>query len=188
MDEKGRMEGLIERILDIEWEMFTSVPARGGREPCQDDPATYRLIRVANFHTWSDAALASYLTDLEEARRKGRNLITLKYARMEGSIPPLSPESAHIIERIVRRECEWAQEFREGNPEEELARPVWASEEKGAGKVSSETYLRCELETYSPRTLDYYYQDTLSISARGENRVEAAVRRMREMSAGEGRG
>lgn len=181
----GRKEELIAEILDLEWEMFASLRAEGETASCQEDPGTFRLMRTASFLTWSETTLASYLTDLRLAAARGRNLMAEKYARMQGSVPALNPEAAPLIERIVRIECRWAEEFLRKNPGERLGRPIYARDE-APGRISSETYSRCELETYSMRTLDYYYGDVLAMSARGENRVESIARHIREL-AGEGR-
>ena len=178
----GRKEDLISEILEIEWEMFTSVQARDRSASCQEDPESFRIIRAANFLTWSDTTLASYLNDLRMARAKGRNLMTEKYARMEGLIPPLNPEGMPLIDRIVRKECLWAEDFVKKTPGARLARPIYARDD-APGVVSSETYSRAELETYSTRTLDFYYSDILGMSARGENRIERAVGYMQAMSS-----
>ncbi|MBN2028502.1 MAG: DUF4125 family protein, partial [Actinobacteria bacterium] len=82
-------EELIAEILDIEWDMFTSVQARDGGASCQEDRRSFHIIRAADFLTWSEATLASYLNDLKTAQDRGRNPMTEKYARMEGIIPPL---------------------------------------------------------------------------------------------------
>jgi len=94
----------IARIIDIEWNMFQDVPNMGGKALCQEDPKTFEINRVSQFMGWSEAALESYLGDLTEAGKNGRNLLTEKYARMmelispleyasmEHLIPPLDPE------------------------------------------------------------------------------------------------
>ncbi len=181
----SRKEDLIAEILELEWDMFTSVKARDRSASCQEDPGSFRIIRSANFLTWSETTLASYLGDLKLATGKGRNLMTEKYARMEGTIPPLNPEAAQIIERIVRKECLWAEEYIKGTPGARLARPIYAHDD-APGIVSAETYSRAEYETYSTRTLDFYYSDILGMSARGENRIALAVGNMQAMSSGEG--
>ena len=177
----GKKEELIEEILQIEWEMFTSVRARGRSALCQEDPDSFRIIRAANFMTWSDDTLTSYLDDVKTARSLGRNLMTEKYARMEGIIPPLNPAVLPIIDKIVEQECLWAEDFSRSNPGARLARPIYAREES-PGVVSSETYSRAELETYSACTLEHYYSDVMGMSSRGENRIEHAVRYMRELA------
>ncbi|MBC7247597.1 MAG: DUF4125 family protein [Actinobacteria bacterium] len=176
-----RREELITQIIELEWEMFRAVPAEERSAVCQEDEETFRIVRIAGFLTWSDATLASYLLDLKMAKSAGRNLMTEKYALMQGLINPPNPEHDNIINRIVRKECEWAEEFLRNNPGATLVRPIHASED-ASGVVSSETYSRCELQTYSSRTLDYYYSDTLNMAARRENRVALAVRYMQAMS------
>lgn len=180
----SRKEELISQILEMEWEMFTSVQAKGRSASCQEDPDSFRIIRTANFMTWSETTLASYLNDVKMAKAKGRNLMTEKYARMEGLIPPLNLESSHIIDRIVRKECLWAEDFLKGTPGARLVRPIYARDD-APGITSSETYSRAELETYSSRTLDFYYSDVLGMSARGENRIALAVSYMQAMSSDE---
>ncbi|RJP28533.1 MAG: DUF4125 family protein [Actinobacteria bacterium] len=177
-----RKEELISEILDIEWEMFTSVQARGRSASCQEDRQSFHTIRTANFLTWSETTLASYLNDLKMAQAKSRNLMTEKYARMEGLIPPLNPEAEPIIDRIVRKECLWAEEYLKGTPGARLARPIYSRDDTH-DITSSETYSRAELETYSTRTLDFYYSDILGMSAQGENRIALAVGYMKAMSS-----
>ncbi len=182
-EDMGRKEELISEIMEMEWDMFSSVNARGGSAPCQEDPDSFRIIRSANFLTWSETTLSSYLGDLKLAGVEGRNLMTEKYARMEGLIPPLNPEASQIIERIVRRECLWAEDYLKSTPGATLARPIYARDET-PGITSSETYSRAELETYSARTLDFYYADVLGMSARGENRIAIAVGYMQALYRG----
>jgi hypothetical protein len=182
VEDMSRKEELISQILEMEWEMFTSVQAKGRSASCQEDPDSFRIIRTANFMTWSETTLASYLSDVKMAKAKGRNLMTEKYARMEGLIPPLNLESSHIIDRIVRKECLWAEDYIKSTPGARLARPIYARDDE-PGVTSSETYSRAELETYSSRTLDFYYSDVLGMSARGENRIALAVSYMQAMSS-----
>jgi len=175
-------EELIAEILDIEWDMFTSVQARGRGASCQEDQRSFNIIRAADFLTWSEATLASHLNDLKMAEAKGRNMMTEKYARMEGLIPPLNPGAASLIDRIVNRECLWAEEYLKGTPGARLARPIYSRDDTDE-ITSSETYSRAELDTYSTDTLDFYYSDILGMSARGENRIALSVGYMKAMSS-----
>ena len=170
-------EELISEILDLEWEMFSSVRNRDGRASCQEDPRTFRIIRSGGFMVWSRDTLESYRADLEEARASGRNLMTEKYARMEGLIDPPNPDALPLITEIVSRECRWAEEFRRRYPNVKLGRPIYDSEAPPS-VVSAETYSRAELETYSMRTLELYHRDNREIEARGQNRIEMAALNM----------
>lgn len=90
---------LIDLVIDKEWKMFDRVQNEGGRASCQNDPATFRIMRASQFMTWPEDLLRSYLADLEHAERAGRNLLTEKYAfMMEYTLPagiqPHPPRSA----------------------------------------------------------------------------------------------
>jgi len=78
----------IDRIVSIEWEMFTAVNAGKARASCQEDRRTFDIMRVAQFETWSAEAAAFYLDDLETALATGRNLVVEKYINMMESTDP----------------------------------------------------------------------------------------------------
>ena len=167
----GDKQELVSGIVAIEWNMFQNVNSRGGRASCQDDRQSFELIRISNFLSLSEATLQSYMQDLEEAKVKGRNLLTEKYARMEGIIPTLNPEALPIIDKIVDIECNWAVGLSEKYPYVYPARPVRSVEDTPYA-VSSETYSRGELETYSKRTLELYYNDLQDMQSQNINRLE----------------
>jgi hypothetical protein len=159
---------IIESIIETEWKMFQEVPNIGGRAACQEDSETFRIMRAGQSASWSDAALKSYLDDLNEAKRSGRNLLTEKYARMmhstspleyaqiEHLLPPVDPEAIELIEQIVENVLRWEEELLEKYPYIiKRGRPLF-SEEDSIGVTSMETYLRGELSTYSLRTLELY--------------------------------
>jgi hypothetical protein len=154
-------EILIDRILEIELDMFLSVRARR-RSGCQDHPDSFRLHRKAQFSSWSPSTLSSYLGDLQKAKREGRNLMTYKYARMENLIPggKRNPATARILEEIVSIQFAWQKEIAEVYPAlMRGARPLSRAEDS-ASSTSFETYLRGELESYSDETLTLLHEDT----------------------------
>ena len=147
---------LIEKILDVELEMFQAVPTLH-RAACQDDPEGFRLIRTAQFITWSERTLKSYLDDVFDAQRSGRNLMTEKYARMDGLIPCRNPEPT--IELIVAQQLAWQVAMAQKYPNlMARARPL-AAQQDTSWQTSFQTYLRGELETYSSRTLGLLHED-----------------------------
>jgi hypothetical protein len=173
MNEKRSRDELLNGIIEIEWEMFQEVPNIGGKASCQEDLRTFRIMRSSQATSWSDAALESYLTDLQEAKKKGRNLLAEKYARMmkstspleyaqiEHLIPPLAPEVPPLIDKIVEVILEWEKELsREFSYIVKRGRPIYSSEDTPS-TTSLETYLRGELATYSERTLELYYDHLL---------------------------
>lgn len=161
-------EDMIDSIIEAEWKMFQDVPNIGGRAACQDDLETFRIMRAGQSASWSDATLESYLDDLDEAKRSGRNLLTEKYARMmrstspseyariEHLLPPVDPEAIELIEQIVKIVLGWEQELLEKYPYIiKRSRPLFSTEDS-VGVTSMETYLMGELSTYSLRTLELY--------------------------------
>lgn len=170
----NKKQDLISKVMEIEWTMFTMVRNRGGRASCQEDPVTFKIIRTSTFMTWPEGALESYLDDLNRSKEAGRNLMTEKYARMEGISGPLDPEVKELIDKIVEQECCWAEELLEKYPDAKMARPIYSSQDTPY-VVSSETYSRGELATYSIKTLKLYQQDNTDMESKNLNRIELAI-------------
>jgi Protein of unknown function (DUF4125) len=146
--------------------MFQAVPSAGGKAPCQEDVRTFRIMRSSQMASWSEAALGSYLDDLEEAASAGRNLLTEKYARMmrttwpdeyariQHLLPAVDPRAGDLIEEIVGIVLRWEEELLVRYPHiVKRGRPIFSGED-ARGVTSLETYLRGELATYSARTLE----------------------------------
>jgi hypothetical protein len=162
---------LIDRILDREQEMFRTVRSRYPA-PCQADPRGFRIHRSAQFSVWSEEALRSYLNDLEQAAKEDRNLMTLKYARMENLIPELhrDPEVVEWIDRIVSVQLKWQKALSARYPGLlGRGRPL---EGDASGATSFSTYLRGELETYSRETLGHLFREVTGAEASGRNLTE----------------
>ena len=183
----ARKENLTAKIVEIEWKMFHNVPNIGGTAACQEDPKTFEIMRVSQAVSWSEAALESYLDDLTEAEKNGRNLLTEKYARMmkstspseyaqiEHLLPPLNPEVPPLIDRIVKIVLLWQEELSEKYPYLlSRGRPIHSSDDTPF-VTSIETYLRGELATYSPRTLELYYENVLKQKSENINGAEIAL-------------
>jgi hypothetical protein len=149
-------EELLHDIVSIELRMFLTVQT-SGPTTCQEQPETFKLMRRAGFHVLSTETLESYLQDLEEALDEDRNLITLKYARIDELIPCLNDNP--IIDKIVEIEERWLKELEKKYPLTFRNRADFA-----AG-----IYLRSELETYSDRTLELYYKDVCKALAKDRN-------------------
>lgn len=165
---------LILEILDRERAMFLDVSAR---EPvsCQQDPEGFRLNRGAQFSVWSEDALVSYREDLRRAATQGKNLMTLKYARMERLIQGLHDDILvqDLIDRIVAIQVEWQKEMMVKYPcLMRRGRPLDEGEAEN-GTTSFVNYLRSELETYSGETLTLLHRDVTESRKRGRNMTEA---------------
>ena len=158
---------IIEEILDLELEMFLSVNARE-KAACQEDPDGFRFYRGCMFSVWSLETLMSYRDDVLRAKEEGRNLVTLKYARMEGLIP--QQNDSELIEKIVEIQIRWTREMAVKYPHvQSQSRSI---EDDSPQSTSTKTYLRGELETYSESTLELHHRDLLEIIERGENLSE----------------
>ena len=188
----SRKDHLIEKIVNLEWEMFQNVKGIGGRASCQDDYATFEINRAGQAQSWSETALASYLEDLERAKCQDRNLLSEKYARMMAStskaeyesikhlLPPLEEGVLPLVEKIVDIVLEWEQEMMKKYPNViQRGRPI-RSFQDAPNVTSLETYLRGELLTYSKKTLDHLYENYDQLRTAGTNGSEMILEHMVE--------
>jgi hypothetical protein len=164
---------LTDQILELELEMFLSVPT-AGRANCQEDPDRFKLHRRAQFSAWSAATLQSYLIDLRRAKSVGRNLVTVKYARMDNLLPCENPSP--LIDSIVELVMDGQRRVIADYPRLMSGGRPLSEEEAGSGLTSFATYLRCELETYSETTLKLLYRDVLALGQVGSSLSEATYR------------
>src|SRR4030042_3367133 len=148
-------EELLREIISIELHMFLSVQTARPTS-CQEQPNAFKLTRKAGFCVLSQETLESYLNDLQEATEENRNLVELKYARIDNLIPPLSNNS--LIEKVVAVEAQWLKELEKKYPSIFRGRADFAA-----------VYLRSELETYSDRTLEMYFKDISKAAGEGRN-------------------
>lgn len=184
---------LIARIVATEWRMFQDVQNEGGTAACQEDPQTFEIMRAAQAQGWSEAALASYLSDLERAEADGRNLMTEKYARMMQStapeeyaemqhlLPPLDPAITPLIDSILQIVLAWEEELATQYPYLlQRGRPLRSSQDSPAA-TSLETYLRGELSTFSLKTIQLYLEHVQSLASQHINgsaiTLESTIRR-----------
>lgn len=179
---------LVEEVIRREWDQFQRTENEGGRASCQGDWPMFHQMRASQFMTWPEDLLRSYLDDLDEANRVGRNLVTEKYARMMAStapdeyreriepfIPRLSDERIARQERVIAVQVAWARDFRGRYPKLGAAMRVLTTAEDTPEDTSFETYLRGELGTYSDRTMALYEAMVEDLQAAGRNLTEQTV-------------
>ncbi len=160
---------LIVKIVELELDMFVAVPGDTSYS-CQQDAAGFGLHRRAQFSIWSEETLRSYLDDLYRAAKEGRNLMTIKYARMQNLIPPENRNP--LIEKIVVIQCNWQREMAKKYPYlMGGARHLTGSDDSNED-TPFETYLRGELETYSSKTSKLLHEDVLAYLQTGVNGSE----------------
>ena len=179
---------LVEEVIRREWDQFQRTENEGGRASCQGNWPMFHQMRASQFMTWPEDLLRSYLDDLDEANRVGRNLVTEKYARMMAStapdeyreriepfIPRLSDERVARQERVIAVQVAWARDFRGRYPKLGAAMRVLTTAEDTPEDTSFETYLRGELGTYSDRTMALYEAMVEDLQAAGCNLAEQTV-------------
>lgn len=173
--------GLIRKLVLLEWHAFDKTENRGGRADCQDDWNTFSIMRKSQYMTWTIPMLQSFIDDFERANERGWNLITEKYARMmestapeeyaqiKASLPEIPADKKQIIEEIVKIQVGFMEECAEKYPKAASnARSIHTSEDS-LWNTSYETYLRGELSTYSDRTLELYGRFITELCRQGKN-------------------
>ena len=187
MAEVSEREQLIFDVTQTEWDMFQHVYNTGGRASCQDDPETFFKMRMSQWMVYSDEALHSYLDDCRQAYEEGRNLMFEKYGRMmESTFPeeyeevkkhhPDVADKVEIVDRIVKINLEWDAEMLRDYPNLRKRGRVLTTAEDGIMAGSSmESYLRGELLSYSKRTLELIWQETLAAYEKGESLLRQTI-------------
>ena len=175
---------LLDRVIDLEWKMFSSVPNAGYMAGCQTDMETFKVMRFCQQCEWPEALLASYHADLVKAEDEGRNLMTEKYAwMMESTFPEEFREIVHLlakidedtskkIEEIVAINVGWKVAVCNRYPKLGCKGRAIHSSDDSQQETSFETYLRGELKTYSANTISLLHEFTLLQNAEGVNAVE----------------
>ncbi|APG27493.1 hypothetical protein A7E78_06340 [Syntrophotalea acetylenivorans] len=164
---------LTEQILELELAMFLSVPT-AQKYRCQEDPEGFKLHRRAQFAAWSPATLESYLDDLQQAKATGRNLLALKYARMDNLVP--CENFSVLIDAITDLAVQGQEQFIADYPGLMRGGRPLRQTENAPDLTSFETYLRGELESYSEKTLKRLNQDMLDLQKAGSNLSETIYR------------
>jgi hypothetical protein len=182
------MKDIIEKILEIEWRMFDKIQNEGGRAACQEDHQTFTVMRKSQLLVWSESLARSWLDDLTVAEAAGRNLMTEKYAYMmlytdpkayakiEKMLPVVSSEKKALAEEIVAMNTKWNEAVEARFPRILAKGRPLRSVKDHLGRASVETYLRCELWTYSKATLSLMRDELKQMQAKGTNYVEAILR------------
>lgn len=168
---------IVNTIIQAEWEMFRAVndvndvdPQGQNRPSCRDFPEEFRVHRTSKLLAWSQKTLESYLEDLVLARDRGRNLMTYKYARMDELIP--CENQSPLIDTITVTLVNWQKQFIDAYPAIMAGARGLKGPKPGTDWASFENYLRCELETYSEKTLALLAEDIEQMKADGRSMSE----------------
>lgn len=162
-----RRAAIEKTVVFLEWQMFQKVQGINGRAACQDNMETFVIMRTSQFESWDMEVVESYLKDLQDARNNGRNLMVEKYAYMMEEtdpeyfasirhiLPTISEKKKIMVEKILVHYREWVQEFAIHYPNiRKNGRQADMTDL--TGRASLFNYLKCELYTYSERTLELY--------------------------------
>lgn len=157
MNDRTERDALLDEIIERELAMFLETPNEGGVASCQQRPETFRVMRRMAHVTHADDTLRSYLEDLRAAESSGRNFMLEKYARMDDRLPPLS--ESPLLDEIADAENAFMEEAARMRPDR--------IRRNSSGMFRR--YLRCELETLSPRTLELYAREVRRAKEEGRN-------------------
>lgn len=148
--------------------MFQQVPNRNGRAACQDNWATFRIMRSSQFSAWTPEMCRLYLTCLQAAWSQGRNLVQEKYgwmmadtfpeefAALQSALPPVEPERQRLAGEILDIQLPMTACLQQKYPlATRRGRPLYP-DPAHPRTASVATYLRGELYTYSLQLLQAY--------------------------------
>lgn len=181
MSKSGSIDRQIENIIGMEWEMFSNVDNEGGKAECQNQPDTFRIMRKSQFLAWTFEIRDSYLIDLKQAKKAGRNLCAEKYGYMMEStfpeeyegikdmLPDIEKAKMEQIRQIVQINLEWDQEMDEKYKKLRANGRPLRKEQDTQYATSVETYMTGELKTYSEKTIQLLYEYTIQCKENGRN-------------------
>ena len=158
MSQLDTVTGLVVEIIEKEFTLLQAGVHSGALE--QQNAEAFKITRWLTHIVHGEATLRSYLDDLAQADKIGRNLIVDKFARLNGSIPKLTHNPR--VEAIAQAETQWMKEAAERYPHVVKAAPEDAFRQ----------YISCELETLSDATLDLYFGEVQAALVAGRNFVE----------------
>lgn len=156
----AEQEKLIDEIIEYELKMFLAVQNLGGTANCQQHPKAFKIMRKMSHSVQNIAFLQSYLNDLKQAKEKQRNLMVEKYALMDNLIPDLTCDERIGI--IVEKEAAWR----------DITAHMYPHVIKHEDSTYFKNYLQGELQTLSPESLTFYYENVVQADKEDRNLIQ----------------
>lgn len=157
----------ITKIQQLELDQFLTVTADDVYS-CQQSPDEFLCHRKVQLDAWDLETLISYLSDLEKAHAEGNNLMTIKYAYMDGQL--ILPDDVPMVAGIVEILFSWQHEMFMKYPA--LMRNARLLDVDSEASISFKTYLKAELCTYSEKTLECLFNHVVHLKQIGLNMSE----------------
>lgn len=166
VDEEKR--NYIEAIVALEWDFFQQVVNEGGRASCQENPHTFHIMRMSQYHAMPVSLLEQILGFLRASKMDGHNVVAYKYAymmaqthpegfqRIKSQLPEITTEKQELIEELVKVYMGYQEEIHQKFPQlDEHSRPLYSTQDTPQ-HTSIETYYRGEMMTYPVYLLKLY--------------------------------
>ena len=144
------MYEIIEKIINIEWNLFTKVSNIGKRSYCQDKRDTFIISRKAYFSIYNSSKGISLPTQKYGYMMKYTNYEYFK--TIESSLLPVTKEKQNLIDLIMLICDAWLLEI--SNMDIYKGDRKLFSDSDTDKSTSVQTYLRGEYTSYSINTLN----------------------------------
>lgn len=182
-------DNLLKEIVKNEWDFFHNVNNIGNRSFCQDDINTFIYARVCYWSIYNEDILKSYLEDLKDAKSKGRNIVTEKYAYMmektdneyfqkiKHRLPALSKQKLEDINNIISIQYTWEKEILDNKSY--LYDNMRKLDADSKHNTSAITYFTGELKSYSDKTISLIKNYFIQANNRGINLLERNLKNLK---------
>ena len=184
-------EKLINEILEKEWNYFSNLNNIGGRADCQDNREDFIIMRKAQWLTFNEETLLSYLEDLNSKnnplfQKYGQMMkynSPKEYEKIKNLLEQPSSQKLDLVEKIMEIYMKWEEEFFKAYPIfSSMGRPLYSKQDDDED-TSIETYLRGELLSYSEKTLNLYLKYIIEMK---EKNINLAMKNMDNLASMQG--
>ena len=184
-------EKLIDEILEKEWNYFSNLNNIGGRADCQDNREDFIIMRKAQWLTFNEETLLSYLEDLNSKnnplfQKYGQMMkynSPKEYEKIKNLLEQPSSQKLDLVEKIMEIYMKWEEEFFKAYPIfSSMGRPLYSKQDDDED-TSIETYLRGELLSYSEKTLALYLKYILEMKNKN---INLAIKNMDNLASMQG--